>query len=84
MLHQKALDDVKTTIAKDVVLVCPDFKRCLRYTLMPCLNNFTQGNQQLAIFNKKLSATQQQYSATKLELLAITLKSSRACYGDKG
>ena len=27
MVHQKAFDDVKTTIAKDVVLACPNFSR---------------------------------------------------------
>jgi hypothetical protein len=36
-VHQKAFDDVKATIAKNVVLAYP---KTLRYTLMPRLNNW--------------------------------------------
>ena len=38
-VHQKAFDDVKATIAKDVVLAYPKFEGNLRFTLMPHLNN---------------------------------------------
>ncbi len=41
-VHQKAFDDVKTTIAKDVVLAYPDFSREFEITLMPHLNNLDQ------------------------------------------
>ncbi len=47
----------------------------------------TQGNKPIAFFSRKLTKTEQHYSVTKIELLAIveTLKaSSKACCGDKG
>jgi hypothetical protein len=38
-VHQRAFDHVKAIIAKDVVLDYPDFKKCLRFTQMPPVNN---------------------------------------------
>ena len=79
-VHQKALDDVKATIAKDVVLAYPDFSREFEiYTDASSKqlgSVITQGNRPLAFFSRKLSAMQQKYSMTKIELLAIveTLK----------
>ena len=79
-VHQKAFDDVKTTIAKDVVLAYPDFSREFEiYTDASSKqlgSVITQGNRPLAFFSRKLSTAQQKYSVTELELLAIveTLK----------
>ena len=77
---QKAFDVVKATITKDVVLAYPDYSKEFEiYTdaLSKQLGSvITQGNRSLAFFSRKLSATQQKYSMTELELLAIveTLK----------
>eukprot|EP00804_Cyclotella_cryptica_P010145 CCRYP_020328-RA/>CCRYP_020328-RA protein AED:0.13 eAED:0.17 QI:0/-1/0/1/-1/1/1/0/252 len=79
-VHQKAFDDVKTTIAKDVVLAYPNYSMEFEiYTdaLSKQLGSvITQGNRPLAFFSRKLLTVQQKYSMTALELLAIveTLK----------
>ena len=78
--HQKAFDDVKATIAKDVSLAYPDYsigfeiytdrsKRQLGAVI-------TQNNRPIAFFSRKLSVCQQKYSVTEIELLAVveTLK----------
>ncbi len=41
-MHQIAFDDVKTTIAKDVVMAYSIFQGNLTFTLMPRLNNLDQ------------------------------------------
>eukprot|EP00804_Cyclotella_cryptica_P022875 CCRYP_005078-RA/>CCRYP_005078-RA protein AED:0.09 eAED:0.31 QI:0/0/0/1/0/0/2/0/321 len=79
-VHQKAFDDVKTSIAKDVVLAYPDYS--MEFEIYTDASSkqlgsvITQGNRTLAFFSRKLSTTQQKYSVTELELLAIveTLK----------
>ena len=79
-VHQKAFDDVKTSIAKDVVLAYPDYS--MEFEIYTDASSkqlgsvITQGNRPLAFFSRKLSITQQKYSVTELELLAIveTLK----------
>eukprot|EP00804_Cyclotella_cryptica_P008089 CCRYP_004582-RA/>CCRYP_004582-RA protein AED:0.31 eAED:0.25 QI:0/0/0/1/0/0/2/0/310 len=76
----KAFDDVKTSIAKDVVLAYPDYS--MEFEIYTDASSkqlgsvITQGNRPLAFFSRKLSTTQQKYSVTELELLAIveTLK----------
>jgi ribonuclease HI len=79
-VHQKAFDDVKAIIAKEVVLAYPDYSKEFEiYTDASSKqlgSVITQGNRPLAFFSRKLSATQQKYSVTELELLAIveTLK----------
>ena len=79
-VHQKSFDDVKATVAKDVLLAYPDYSWEFEiYTdaLSKQLGSvITQGNRLLAFFSRKLSAAQQKYSVTELELLAIveTLK----------
>ena len=59
-VHQKAFDDVKATITKDVALACPDYSIEVEiYTdaLSKQLGSvITQGNQPLAFFIRKLSA----------------------------
>eukprot|EP00804_Cyclotella_cryptica_P008310 CCRYP_016501-RA/>CCRYP_016501-RA protein AED:0.22 eAED:0.21 QI:0/0/0/1/0/0/2/0/361 len=79
-VHQKAFDDAKTSIAKDVVLAYPNFSREFEiYTDASSKqlgSAITQGNRPLAFFSRKLSTMQQKCSVTKLELLSIveTLK----------
>jgi hypothetical protein len=79
-VHQKAFDAVKTTIAKDVVLAYPDYNEVFEVFTDASSTQLgsviTQNNRPLAFFSRKLSDTQQKYSVTEIELLAIveTLK----------
>ena len=74
-IHQKAFDAVQATIVKDVVLAYPDYSKVFEvYTdaLSTQLGSvLTQSNRPLAFFSRKLSETQQKYSVTEIELLAI-------------
>ncbi len=80
MGNQKAFDDVKATIAKEVVLAYPDFDKVFEIYIDASTKQLglviTQSNRPLAFFSRKLSVQQQKYSVTKIELLAIveTLK----------
>ena len=79
-VHQTDFDNIKTTIAKDLVLAYPDYSQGFEiYTdssKFQLGSVITQNNRLLAFFCRKLSTVQQKYSVTKLELLAIveTLK----------
>jgi hypothetical protein len=79
-IHQQAFDNVKATIAKEVVLAYPDFTKPFEiYTdasTMQLGSVITQGNRQIAFISRKLSVMQTKYSVTKIELLVIveTLK----------
>jgi hypothetical protein len=79
-IHQQAFDNVKATIAKEVVLAYPDFTKPFKiYTdasTMQLGAVITQGNRPKALFSRKLSKMQSKYSVTKIKLLAIveTLK----------
>jgi hypothetical protein len=72
---QQAFDNVKATIAKEVVLAYPDFTKPFEiYTdastkLLGAV--LTQGNRPIVFFSRKLSMMQTKYSGTKIELLAI-------------
>eukprot|EP00804_Cyclotella_cryptica_P011360 CCRYP_016357-RA/>CCRYP_016357-RA protein AED:0.06 eAED:0.26 QI:0/0/0/1/0/0/2/0/230 len=83
MLHQKAFNDAKTTIATDVVLAYPGSSRDFEiytYALSKQLGSVvTQGNRPLVFFSRKLLTSQQKYSVTELELLAkvVALKELR-------
>ncbi len=80
MVHQRAFDHVKATIAKDVVLAYPDY--CKVFEIYTDASSkqlgavITQDKRPITFFSWKLSNTQQKYSVTKIELLAIveTLK----------
>ncbi len=78
--HQQAFDNVKATIAKDVILAYSDFTKLFKiYTdasMMQLGSVITQGNRPIVFISRKLSVTQTNYSVTKIELLAIveTLK----------
>ena len=79
-VHQKAFNDVKAVIAKDVALAYPDYSKEFEiYTDASSKQMgavITQQNRPIAFFSRKLSETQQKYSVTEIELLAIveTLK----------
>ena len=79
-IHQKAFDDVKATIAKEVVLAYPDYNSCFDIYTDASTKQLgaviTQHNRPIAFFSRKLSVTQSKYSVTEIELLAIveTLK----------
>ncbi len=84
MIDQIAFDNVKTTIAKEVVLAYPDFTKSFDiYTDASTkqlgsviTQNNRQNNRPIAFFSRKLSDAQSKYTITRLELLAIveTLK----------
>jgi hypothetical protein len=80
LIHQQMFDNVKAAIAKETVLAYPDFLKPFEiYTGAPSTQLgavITQDNRPIAFFSRKLSKTQQKYSVTKTELLAIveTLK----------
>jgi hypothetical protein len=79
-VHQRALDHIKATIAKDVVLAYPDYSKVFEiYTDAPSKQLgavITQDNRPMAFFGRKLSDAQHKYSVTKVEIQAIveTLK----------
>ncbi len=74
-MHQTTFDNIKTTIAKDVILACPDYSQ--GFEIYTDSSKFqlgaviTQNNRPLAFFSRKPSKVQQKYSVTKQELLAI-------------
>ncbi len=82
-VHQRALDHVKATIAKDVVLAYPDYSKVFEIYTDASSKQLgaviTQDNRPIAFFSWKLSDTQRKYSVIKIELLAIveTLKESK-------
>jgi hypothetical protein len=79
-IYQQAFDNVKATIAKEVVLAYLDFTKPFEiYTdafTMQLGSVITQGNRPIAFFSRKLSVMQTKYTITKIELLIIveTLK----------
>ncbi len=79
-IHQQVFDNVKAAIAKETVLAYPDFLKPFEiYTDASSMQLgavITQNNRPIAFFSRKLSKTQQKYSVTEIELLAIveTLK----------
>ncbi len=79
-IHLQAFDNLKATVAKEVVLAYPDFTKLFEiYTdasTMQLGAVITQGDRPIAFFSRKLSKTQSKYSVTKIKLLAIveTLK----------
>ena len=79
-VHQKAFNDVKATIARDVSLAYPDYSQGFEIYTDGSKTQLgaviTQNNRPLAFFSRKLTAAQQKYSATEIKLLAIveTLK----------
>ena len=74
-MHQIAFDNIKTAVAKDVVLSYPDYSHGFEiYTDSYKFQRgalITQNNRPLAFFSRKLNTVQQKYSVTKLALLTI-------------
>ena len=79
-VHQAAFNLVKTIISKEVVSAYPNYSKIFEnYTDTSSKQLgavITQENWPIAFFSRKLSTTQQKYSVTEIELLAIieTLK----------
>ena len=77
---RRTFNDIKTVIAKNVVLAYPDYLQ--GFEIYTDSSKFqlgaviTQNNRPLAFFGRKLNTAQQKYSVTEQELLAIveTLK----------
>ncbi len=74
-IHQQVFDNVKATIAKEVVMVYPDFTKAFEiYTDVSTMQVgvvITQDNRPITFFSRKLSKMQTKYSVTKIKLLAI-------------
>jgi hypothetical protein len=79
-IHHQVFDNVKAAIAKETVLAYPDFLKPFEIYTDAASTQLeaviTQDDRPIAFFSRKLSKTQQKYSVTKIELLAIvgTLK----------
>ncbi len=79
-VHQRALDHVNATIAKDVVLAYPDYSKVFEIYTDASSKQLgaviTQDNRPIVLYSWKLSDAQHKYSVTKIEQLAIveTLK----------
>ena len=73
-MHQTAFDNIKTAIAKDVVLAYPDYSQ--GFKIYTDSSKFQLGAVITQNNRRKLNTAQQKYSVTKQELLAIveTLK----------
>jgi len=73
-VHQKAFDNVKATVVKDLTLAYPDFTKPFKiYTdasKRQLGSMITQNNKPIAFFSRKLTGAQT-YSVTEIELLAI-------------
>ncbi len=80
VVHQRAFDHIKATIAKGVVLAYPDYSKVFEIYIDASSKQLgaviTQDNRPIAFFSWKLSNMQCKYSVTEIELLAIveTLK----------
>ena len=65
-IYQQAFDNVKATVAKEVVLASPDFTKPFKiYTDASAMQLgavITQGNRPIAFISRKLSETQSKYS----------------------
>ncbi len=74
-VHQRAVDHVKATIAKDVILAYSDYSKVFEIYTDASSKHLgaviTQDNRPIAFFSWKLSNMQCKYSITKIELLAI-------------
>ena len=73
--RSKAINEIKATVARGLVLACPDFDQIFEIYTNASSKQLgaviTQNNSPVVFFSRKLSKTQQKYSVLKLELLAI-------------
>ena len=85
-VHQKAFNDIKTSIAKDVVLAHPDYS--MEFEIYTDASSkqlgsvITQGNRPLAFFSRKLSTMQKDRTRTTGHS-GNTQRVQKACCGDK-
>ncbi len=74
-VHQRAFNQEKATIAREVVLAYPDYSKVFEIYTEASSKQLgaviTQENRPIAFFSRKLSTTQRKYSLAKIELLAI-------------
>ena len=83
LTHQKAFDDMKKLISRDVILTYPDFSKEFKIYADASDRQLgaviTQDNKPLAFFSRKLNSAQRNYTTTERELLSIveTLKEFR-------
>jgi len=86
-VHQKAFNDVKAIIARDVALAYPDYSKEFEiYTDASSRQMgavITQKNRPIEFFSRKLSTTQQKYSGTEIGLLTIVETLKELCCGDR-
>ncbi len=86
-VHQRAFNHIKATIAKDVVLVYPDYSKVFEIYTDASSKQLgaviTQENRPIAFFSWKLSNAQRKYSVPKIELLAI-VKTLKEFFWKKG
>ena len=73
--HQKAFDEIKKILARDVMLAYPDFSIPFEVYTDASTRQLgaviVQNNRPIAYFSRKLSSAQEKYSVTELELLSI-------------
>jgi hypothetical protein len=84
LIHREAFDNVKKTIAKEVVLAYPDLTKPFDIYTDASTKQLgaviTQDNRPIAFFSRKLSGAQSKYTVTELELLAI-VETLKECKG---
>ena len=74
-VHQEAFEEIKKVIARDVILAYPNFSE--EFVIFTDASTrqlggvITQNNRPIAFFSRKLTAAQQKYTVTELELLSI-------------
>ncbi len=75
-VHQRALNNIKATTAKDVVLAYPDYLKVFEIYTDASRKQLgaviTQDNRPIVFFSWKLSNTQRKYSVTKIELFSLS------------
>ena len=89
-MEQKAFDDIKKVMARETLLVYPDFNKTFEIHTDASRRQIgsviTQDNKPIAFYSRKLRGGQHNYTVTELELLAMveTLKEFRTIlFGQK-
>ena len=89
-LEKKAFDDIKKVMARETLLVYPDFNKTFEIHTDASRRQIgsviTQDNKPIAFYSRKLRGGQHNYTVTELELLAMveTLKEFRTIlFGQK-
>ena len=74
-IEQKAFEDMKKIVGRDVLLSYPDFNKefvvhtdASKYQLSAVIS---QNNKPIAFYSRKLSSAQRNYTTTEKELLSI-------------